>query len=177
MAKFQVILVVIGLSMLALGEAQQQRQRYTQRYLSRGRSKYFARQELAPVPDADADAVVTPYPSADELKPEVPFDETAAAPSAAEPTPDAVYGPPDAAPNNVPDEVYGPPDVTANDLPAASADIPADAQQARLVAARGRGANYRRAVVQPVYRRAVSAAARPAKLTAATASRNVVRRF
>lgn len=157
MAKFQVILV-IAVCLVAIGEAQQ-RQRAAQR-LTRGRSRYLARQELASPADVDA-AAVTPYPSADELKPEVPFDE--AAPSAAEPTPDAVYGPPDAAPapNNVPDEVYGPPDVTGNDLPAA--DVPAE--QARLVAAR-RAAKLRRA--QPVaYRRAVSAAARPAKLSAA----------
>lgn len=159
MVKFQVLLA-IAVCLLAIGEAQQQvqRQRSSQR-LSRGRSRYSARQELA----ADADAAVTPYPSADELKPEVPFDE-AAAPAAVEPTPDAVYGPPDAvpAPNNVPDEIYGPPDVTGNDLPAA-ADVPAE--QARLVAAR-RAAKLRRA--QPVaYRRVVSAAARPAKLSAA----------
>lgn len=159
MAKFEVILV-IAVCLVAIGEAQQ-RQRAAQR-LTRGRSRYLARQELASPADVDA-AAVTPYPSADELKPEVPFDE--AAPSAAEPTPDAVYGPPDAAPapNNVPDEVYGPPDVTGNDLPAA--DVPAE--QARLVAAR-RAAKLRRA--QPVaYRRAVSAAAaaRPAKLSAA----------
>ncbi|XP_016999386.1 uncharacterized protein [Drosophila takahashii] len=164
MAKFQVILVVAALSLLAASEAQQQR--YSQR-LSRGRSRYSARQELAPADGGDPDAV-TPYPSADELKPEVPFDE-AAAPSAAEPTPDAVYGPPDAAPNNAPDEVYGPPDVTGNDLPAA--DIPAE--QARLVAAR-RAANYRRAAQPVAYRRLASAAARPAKLSAA---RSTVRRF
>lgn len=167
MAKFQV-LIVIAACLLASSECQVQRARSSQR-LSRGRSRYFARQELAP---ADADSAVTPYPSADELKPEVPFDE-AAAPAAAEPTPDAVYGPPDAAPapNNVPDEVYGPPDVTGNDLPAdAAADVPAE--QARLVAAR-RAANLRRA--QPLaYRRVASAAARPAKLSAV---RPPVRRF
>lgn len=161
MAKLQALLLVIAVCLVACGEAQQ-RQRAAQR-LTRGRSRYLARQELAAPADVDA-AAVTPYPSADELKPEVPFDEAAAAaPSAAEPTPDAVYGPPDAAPapNNVPDEVYGPPDVTGNDLPAA--DVPAE--QARLMAAR-RAAKLRRA--QPVaYRRAVSAAARPAKLSAA----------
>ncbi|KAH8315714.1 hypothetical protein KR059_010890 [Drosophila kikkawai] len=169
MAKFQAVLLVVALSLLAVSEAQQQRQRYSQR-LSRGRSRYSARQEVAPAPadGGDVDAV-TPYPSADELKPEVPFDE--AAPSAADPTPDAVYGPPDAAPNAVPDEVYGPPDVTGNDLPPA-ADIPAE-QQARLVAAR-RAANYRRNAQQVAYRRSVSAAARPAKLSVA---RPIVRRF
>ncbi|XP_043649920.1 uncharacterized protein LOC122617925 [Drosophila teissieri] len=166
MAKFQVILLAAALSLLAVSQAQQQR--YSQR-LSRGRSRYSARQELAPADAADPDAV-TPYPSADELKPEVPFDE-AAAPTAAEPTPDAVYGPPDAAPNSVPDEVYGPPDVTGNDLPAA-ADIPAE-QQARLVAAR-RAANYRRVAKPVAYRRPLSAAARPAKLSAA---RSTLRRF
>ncbi|BFF96650.1 uncharacterized protein DMAD_05241 [Drosophila madeirensis] len=167
MAKFQalLLLIAIALSLLSLSEAQ--RQRYSQR-LSRGRSRYSARQELVPVDAGDVDAV-TPYPSADELKPEVPFDE-AAAPAAVDPTPDAVYGPPDAAPNSVPDEVYGPPDVTGNDLPAA--DIPAE-QQARLVAAR-RAANYRRAGQAVAYRRAVSAAARPAKLSSA---RSIVRRF
>lgn len=163
MAKFQVLLLIAA-CVLAIAEAQQvkrQLQRSASQRLSRGRSRYSARQELA----ADADAAVTPYPSADELKPEVPFDE-AAAPAAIEPTPDAVYGPPDAlpAPNNVPDEVYGPPDVTGNDLPAA--DVPAE--QARLVAARRQAAKLRRA--QPVaYRRAVavaSAVARPAKLSA-----------
>ncbi|XP_017016348.1 uncharacterized protein [Drosophila kikkawai] len=169
MAKFQAVLLVVALSLLAVSEAQQQRQRYSQR-LSRGRSRYSARQEVAPAPadGGDVDAV-TPYPSADELKPEVPFDE--AAPSAADPTPDAVYGPPDAAPNAVPDEVYGPPDATGNDLPPA-ADIPAE-QQARLVAAR-RAANYRRNAQQVASRRSVSAAARPAKLSVA---RPIVRRF
>ncbi|KAH8379006.1 hypothetical protein KR009_002588 [Drosophila setifemur] len=162
MAKFQAILLVVALSILAVSEAQ--RQRYSQR-LSRGRSRYSARQELAPADGGDVDAV-TPYPSADELKPEVPFEEAAPA----EPAPDAVYGPPDAAPNAVPDEVYGPPDVTGNDLPAA--DIPAE-QQARLVAAR-RAANYRRTAQPVAYRRSISAAARPAKLSAARAT---VRRF
>ncbi|XP_017109441.2 uncharacterized protein [Drosophila bipectinata] len=164
MAKFQAILLLAVLSLCAVSEAQ--RQRYPQR-LSRGRSRYSARQELAPADGGDVDAV-TPYPSADELKPEVPFDEAAAA----APTPDAVYGPPDAAPNAVPDEVYGPPDVTGNDLPAA-VDIPAE-QQARLVAAR-RAANYRRTAQPLAYRRPISAAAgRPAKLSAA---RSTVRRL
>ncbi|KAH8270309.1 hypothetical protein KR018_007607 [Drosophila ironensis] len=158
MAKLQVLLLVAFLGLCAVSEAQ--RQRYPQR-LSRGRSRYSARQELAPADAGDVDAV-TPYPSADELKPEVPFNEGAPAPAAADPTPDAVYGPPDAAPNAVPDEVYGPPDVTGNDLPAA-ADVPAE-QQARLVAAR-RAANYRRSAQSVAYRRPLSsAAARPAKL-------------
>lgn len=74
MAKLQVILIAAALSLLAVSQAQQQR--YSQR-LSRGRSRYSARQELAPADAADPDAV-TPYPSADELKPEVPFDEAAA---------------------------------------------------------------------------------------------------
>lgn len=61
--------------------------------------------------------------------------------------------------------------MTGNDLPAA-ADIPAE-QQARLVAAR-RAANYRRVAKPVAYRRPLSAAARPAKLSAA---RSTVRRF
>ncbi|XP_017841304.1 uncharacterized protein LOC108599035 [Drosophila busckii] len=145
MSKLQIMLFGIVLCLLALSEAQSQnqRQRYQQQRLFRTRSRTFARQEVAP---ADAEAAVTPYPSADELKPEVPFDEAAAA----EPTPDAVYGPPEF----MPDEVYGPPDAAGNDLPAA-ADVPTE--QARLVAAR-RAANYRRAQLQ--------ANRRPAKLSA-----------
>ncbi|GBP00496.1 hypothetical protein EVAR_68349_1 [Eumeta japonica] len=91
------------------------------------RRRQFARQQV--------EEPITPYPSADELKPEVPFEESIPAdePSIAqeepasvdetavgvvnEPIPDEVYGPPEVAVlYNTPDEVYGPPEVEANSL-------------------------------------------------------------
>ncbi|XP_037939045.1 uncharacterized protein LOC119672141 [Teleopsis dalmanni] len=159
MAKILCILFVALVFAVALNEAEPQRARSSR--ITRPRTRYLARQEAA----ADA-AAVTPYPSADELKPDVPFDEAAAPPAVQ--TPDEVYGPPETT-YNAPDEVYGPPEVSDNGLPAAdpaAEDFPAplDPQQARLVAARR--ANLRQR--QLAYRQAnVARAARPAKLKAA----------
>lgn len=95
MAKFMQILFVAFLA-VALCSAEPAR---NSRFQGR-RNRFLARQEVEAEP-----AAVTPYPSADELKPEVPFDE-AVAPE--EQTP------------NQPDEVYGPPE---QDLPAETDDI------------------------------------------------------
>ncbi|XP_075160484.1 uncharacterized protein LOC142233443 [Haematobia irritans] len=96
MAKFMQILFVSCL-VFALCSAEIPRSRTSRVHVNR-RNRFLARQEVAEEP-----AAVTPYPSADELKPEVPFDEAVAA---EEQTP------------NQPDEVYGPPeqDVPSNDV-------------------------------------------------------------
>ncbi|XP_065362242.1 uncharacterized protein LOC135955806 [Calliphora vicina] len=83
MAKFVQILFVALLA-VALCSAEAPRSR-TSRFQAR-RNRFLARQEAA------EPAAVTPYPTADELKPEVPFDEAVAA---EEQQPDEVYGPPE----------------------------------------------------------------------------------
>lgn len=95
MAKFMQILCIAFLA-VALCSAEPAR---NSRFQGR-RNRFLARQEVEAEPEA-----VTPYPSADELKPEVPFDE-AIAPE--EQTP------------NQPDEVYGPPE---QDIPAETDDV------------------------------------------------------
>lgn len=65
-----------------------------------GRGRLLARQQVASNP--------TPYPSAAELKPEVPFEETAAAALPNTQEPDLTYGAPDVT-YGAPDPVYGPP--------------------------------------------------------------------
>ncbi|XP_013104093.1 fibrous sheath CABYR-binding protein [Stomoxys calcitrans] len=104
MAKFMQILLVACLA-FALCSAEAPRSRGA-RFQPVRRNRFLARQEVAEEP-----AAVTPYPSADELKPEVPFEEAAAA---------------DEQPANQPDEVYGPPE---QDAPAAGTDdvdVPAE---------------------------------------------------
>lgn len=153
MAKFQFALALL-LLVLAVFSCEAQRQRLRPGRLQRNRQ--LARQEV--------EEPITPYPSADELKPEIPFDEAepasadepaineeeevalvdeAAEGAANEPIPDEVYGPPEEALlYNTPDEVYGPPEVEANILPV---DVAlARQRQARLVKAR-RQAAYRQA--------------------------------
>ncbi|XP_039967080.1 uncharacterized protein LOC120779024 [Bactrocera tryoni] len=182
MAKFQIVALCAVLAFIACiasieAEPQQRGQRVYYRPAAaryqRPRTRYLARQEEADaVPEAPA---VTPYPSADELKPAVPFDEGAPATN----IPDEVYGPPEA---NQPDEVYGPPEVSGNELPA-DADVapvddvpaadpaaesfpaPLDEQQARLVAARRAAALRQRQRKAAAYRQALAAraAARPLK--------------
>ncbi|XP_061390772.1 uncharacterized protein LOC133326114 [Musca vetustissima] len=100
MAKFVQILFVAFLA-IALCSAEAPRSRYAR--VQAKRTRFLARQEVAAEPD-----VVTPYPSADELKPEVPFDEAAAS------TPEEEQIP------NQPDEVYGPPE---QDVPVATDDV------------------------------------------------------
>lgn len=104
MAKFmQIIFVALLVVALCCAEAPRSR---TSRFQAK-RNRFLARQE------AEEPAVVTPYPSADELKPEVPFDEAAAA----EEQP------------NQPDEVYGPPEeetpVETDDIATAADEEPA----------------------------------------------------
>ncbi|XP_037953717.1 uncharacterized protein LOC119683900 [Teleopsis dalmanni] len=85
MAKFSKLSMF--LVVLAVVACSAEPPRYRSLKLQQGRRRVLARQEIAP----------TPYPSADELKPEVPFVEEVAA------QPDVVYGPPD--------QTYGPPQV------------------------------------------------------------------
>lgn len=85
-------------------EQPRQRQRLSPRKLQplRQRSKTFQKRVSA------RQEAVTPYPTADELKPEVPFEEGN--------QPDEVYGPPD--------ETYGPPELDqtpADQLPSEEA--------------------------------------------------------
>uniref|UniRef100_A0A1I8MUN0 Uncharacterized protein n=1 Tax=Musca domestica TaxID=7370 RepID=A0A1I8MUN0_MUSDO len=145
MAKFQFAIVMLLVAFAVLGcEAQRQRGRPV-RLIQRNRK--LARQEV--------EEPVTPYPTADELKPEVPFEEVAptdfpveeaeVAPEASEPVPDEVYGPPEVSVlYNTPDEVYGPPELDANALPAEVVLARQRQRQARLVQAR-RQAAYRQA--------------------------------
>ncbi|XP_013104092.1 uncharacterized protein LOC106084735 [Stomoxys calcitrans] len=145
MAKYQfaIALLLVALAIISC-EAQKTRPRPV-RLIQRNRQ--LARQEV--------DIPVTPYPSADELKPDIPFEETAptddvpvveeVAPEASEPVPDEVYGPPDTPVlYNSPDEVYGPPELDANALPAEVVLARQKQRQARLVQAR-RQAAYRQA--------------------------------
>ncbi|XP_054736182.1 translation initiation factor IF-2-like [Anastrepha obliqua] len=187
MAKLQIVVLCAALAFIACiaiseAEPQQRGQRVYYRPAAaryqRPRTRYLARQEEADaVPEAPA---VTPYPSADELKPAVPFDEGSPATN----IPDEVYGPPEA---NQPDEIYGPPEVDANELPAdapveapaadpAAEDFPAplDEQQARLVAVRRAAALRQRQRKVAAYRQALAAraAARPLKLKAVAPRRH-----
>ncbi|XP_005177257.1 titin-like [Musca domestica] len=98
MAKFMQILFVAFLA-IALVSAEAPRRRFQGR-----RNRFLARQEVA-------EEAVTPYPSADELKPEVPFNEAEA---------------PEQITPNQPDEVYGPPE---QDLPAETEDVVPTAEE------------------------------------------------
>ncbi|KAM7357086.1 uncharacterized protein ACRADG_002582 [Cochliomyia hominivorax] len=89
MVKFVQILFVAFLA-VALCSAETPRSR-TSRFQVK-RNRFLARQEAA------EPAAVTPYPSADELKPEIPFDEAVAAEEQQPNQPDEVYGPPEEAP-------------------------------------------------------------------------------
>lgn len=157
MAKFQFAFVLL-LVILAVLSCDGQKQRGRSARLLRNRK--LARQEVAEEP-------ITPYPSADELKPEIPFDETVSADEPAvveeeeeekvistdeiaegaanEPIPDEVYGPPEVSIlYNTPDEIYGPPEVEANQLPVDATFARQKQRQARLIQAR-RQAAYRQA--------------------------------
>ncbi|XP_018785343.1 PREDICTED: fibrous sheath CABYR-binding protein-like isoform X2 [Bactrocera latifrons] len=79
MARFLQILLVASLAFaLCAAEAPRFRGRNGRLQLSKQRSRFLARQEAA------EEAGVTPYPSAKELIPEIPFDEAAAAAAAPE---------------------------------------------------------------------------------------------
>ncbi|XP_075161225.1 uncharacterized protein LOC142234038 [Haematobia irritans] len=89
MAKIlQILIVACMIFALCLAEAP--RFRGSSRLQHNRRNRFLARQEVAEEPEA-----VTPYPSADELKPEVPFDEAVAAEEQTPNQPDEVYGPPE----------------------------------------------------------------------------------
>ncbi|XP_005177164.1 fibrous sheath CABYR-binding protein [Musca domestica] len=153
MAKFVQILFVAFLA-IALCSAEAPRSRNA-RFQAK-RTRFLARQEVAAEPD-----VVTPYPSADELKPEVPFDEAAAStPEEAEQAP------------NQPDEVYGPPEQDApastDDVAPAEAEVEAEAPVAEEEAAAAPAAEEE-APARLTSRRKV--AARPAKLRKAVPAR------
>ncbi|XP_061390766.1 fibrous sheath CABYR-binding protein-like [Musca vetustissima] len=148
MAKFMQILFVAFLA-IALVSAEPKR--------FQGRRRFLARQEVA-------EEAVTPYPSADELKPEVPFNE-AEAPE--EQTP------------NQPDEVYGPPE---QDVPAETDDVvPVEEEEAVDVAEEEEAVAAEEAVAEEeavesarfTARRAGArrVAARPAKLRKAAPAR------
>ena len=161
MAKFIVLFLSFAF-VVAFAQAASQRKRVSSRLVTRQRTRVLARQEL------DADAAVTPYPSADELKPEVPFNEipdvAAEFPGDVEQQPDEVYGPPEQTDDHIPDEVYGPPEFW---LPTEESDLTFE-EHARLVAARRSAAlrqkqrlAYRKAAA---YRQAVKRSfVRPAK--------------
>lgn len=153
MAKFQFALVLLVVAFAVLGcDAQRQR--------SRPGNRRLARQEV--------EVPVTPYPSADELKPEVPFEESVPAdeatvvdevvPEASEPIPDEVFINPEVAiVYNAVDEVYGPPEIDVSAIPADVFLARQKAQKARLVQARR----------QAAYRQAKAAKLRAAKKTSA----------
>lgn len=140
MAKFQFAFIVLLVTLAVFGcEAQKQK--------SRPGSQKLARQEV--------DAPVTPYPTADELKPEVPFEESVPAeeptvvdevfPEGSETIPDDFIITPEVAiVLNALDEVYGPPEIDVNTIPADVFLARQKAQKARLVQAR-RLAAYRQA--------------------------------
>ena len=155
MAKFQFVFVLFVV-ILTIYTCSGQKQRARPARLLRNR--HLARQEVEEEP-------ITPYPSADELKPVIPFDETVSADepaiveedekvipvdeiaegTASEPIPDEVYGPPEESIlYNTPDEVYGPPEVEANQLPVDTTLARQRQRQARLIQAR-RQAAYRQA--------------------------------
>ncbi|XP_061390769.1 uncharacterized protein LOC133326111 [Musca vetustissima] len=174
MPKFMQILFVAFLA-LALVAAE------PKRFQGR-RNRFLARQEV--------EEPVTPYPTADELKPEVPFDEAVAAegqttftPVAAEGetpfTPVAAEGEtpftPVAAEGETPytpDEVYGPPEeeeaVVDTQEVVEEEYVPTEEEiaSARLTSRRG---GARKAAVRPAKLRKI--AARPAKLRKASPAR------
>ncbi|XP_061390771.1 myb-like protein V [Musca vetustissima] len=173
MAKFMQILFVAFL-VIALVAAQPKR--------FQGRRNRLARQEL--------EEPVTPYPSADELKPEVPFDEAVAAEEQTPFTPVSAEGETPLTPvapegetpftpvvneeetPYTPDEVYGPPEedeavVDTQDV-VEEEYVPTEEEiaSARLTSRRGA---VRKAAVRPAKLRKV--AARPAKLRKAVPAR------
>ncbi|XP_036327321.1 uncharacterized protein LOC118739927 [Rhagoletis pomonella] len=75
---FQILLVACLAVALCAAEAPRYRSRNGRLQLSKQHSRFLARQEVA------EEAGVTPYPSAKELIPEIPFDEAAAAAAAPE---------------------------------------------------------------------------------------------
>lgn len=115
MAKFMQI-IFVALFVVAMCSAEAPRSR-TSRYQAK-RNRFLARQE------AEEPAAVTPYPSADELKPEVPFDEAAAAEEQPN-QPDEVYGPPEEEAPVDTDDIA----TTADETPVAAEDEAAPAAE------------------------------------------------
>ncbi|XP_061390770.1 uncharacterized protein LOC133326112 [Musca vetustissima] len=164
MPKFMQILLV---AFLALGLVAAEPKRFQGR-----RNRFLARQEV--------EEPVTPYPTADELKPEVPFDEAVAAEGQTTFTPVAAEGEtpftPVAAEGETPytpDEVYGPPEedeavVDTQDV-VEEEYVPTEEEiaSARLTSRRGA---VRKAAVRPAkLRKPIHA--RPAKLRKAAPAR------
>ncbi|XP_017488032.1 PREDICTED: uncharacterized protein LOC108376337 [Rhagoletis zephyria] len=75
---FQILLIACLAVALCTAEAPRYRSRNGRLQLAKQHSRFLARQEVA------EEAGVTPYPSAKELIPEIPFDEAAAAAAAPE---------------------------------------------------------------------------------------------
>lgn len=116
MFKFQFAFVLLLVILAVLGSDAYRQKARPVRLVQRHRK--FSRQEAEPV---------TPYPTADELIPDIPFADGVPAeepyvpedfvPEGSEHFPDEVYGPPEVAVVYTPDEVYGPPELDENALP------------------------------------------------------------
>ncbi|XP_069967553.1 uncharacterized protein CG45076-like [Bactrocera oleae] len=194
---FQVLLVACLAYALCAAEAPRYRVRNGRMQLSKQRSRFLARQEVA------EEAAVTPYPSAKELIPEIPFDEAAAAAAPEVPVePEAPAAPEgdinvsvnvdlpaeqepaqeeadesafadDAEDEHEPDLIYGPPE--AEDVPVVNEIIPVDEIEATIAEEEEAQAAAEEAI-QPerlTFGRRLNArkSARPAKLRAAARAR------
>ncbi|XP_018785341.1 PREDICTED: fibrous sheath CABYR-binding protein-like [Bactrocera latifrons] len=196
MARFLQILLVASLAFaLCAAEAPRFRGRNGRLQLSKQRSRFLARQEVA------EEAVVTPYPSAKELIPEIPFDEAAAAAAPevpveapAEPEGDvnvsvnvdllAEQAPAeeeadetaladDAEGEHEPDLIYGPPE--AEDVPVVNENTPVEEIEATTAEEEGEQAAAEEAIesARLTSGRRINArkSARPAKLRAPARAR------
>ncbi|XP_054736064.1 uncharacterized protein LOC129243037 [Anastrepha obliqua] len=193
---FQILFVACLAVGLCAAEAPRYRSRSGRLQLSKQRSRFLARQEAA------EEAGVTPYPSAKELIPEIPFDEAAAAaapevpvapvddvnvsvnadlPAEQEPAfeqeeVDEVAVADDAEGEHEPDLTYGPPE--AEDVPAVNEITPVEEIEA-TVAEEEEQAEAAEEGIQSgrlVFGRRINArkSARPAKLRAPTSARGRV---
>ncbi|XP_037940317.1 uncharacterized protein LOC119673153 [Teleopsis dalmanni] len=107
MAKlFQILLVSCFVLALCTAEAPRVR---SIRFQNQRRSRVLARQEVA-------EEAVTPYPSAAELKPELPFNEADNSEPAAL-APEDNINVPEVIDNRQPDLTYGPPEAETDDIP------------------------------------------------------------
>uniref|UniRef100_A0A0K8WBV7 DUF4794 domain-containing protein n=1 Tax=Bactrocera latifrons TaxID=174628 RepID=A0A0K8WBV7_BACLA len=199
MARFLQILLVASLAFaLCAAEAPRFRGRNGRLQLSKQRSRFLARQEVA------EEAVVTPYPSAKELIPEIPFDEAAAAAAAPEVPvePEAPAAPEgdvdvsvnddlpaeqapaeeeadepaladDAEGEHEPDLIYGPPE--AEDVPAVNENTPVEEIEATIAEEEEEQAAEEEAIesARLTFGRRINArnSARPAKLRAPAGAR------
>ncbi|XP_039967071.1 translation initiation factor IF-2-like [Bactrocera neohumeralis] len=196
MARFLQILLVASLAFaLCAAEAPRFRGRNGRLQLSKQRSRFLARQEAA------EEAAVTPYPSAKELIPEIPFDEAAAAaapevPVEAPAVPEGdvnvsvnVELPAEQAPveeeadepaladeaegEHEPDLIYGPPE--AEDVPVVNEVTPVEEIEATIAEEEDEQAAEEEAIesARLTFGRRINArkSARPAKLRAAVRAR------